>query len=335
MIPRERDALAELPLGLDDAALVAIYRTMLLARALDERIWLLNRTGKAPFAIPSRGHEAAGAGAAFALRPGLDFALPYYRDLAVVLTLGVTPRDALLAALARADDPSSGGRQMPNHFSSRHLRIITQSSVVATQIPHAAGVALAEKIRGGDAVTWVSFGEGSTSQGDFHEGVNLAAVHRLPVIFFCENNDYAISVPSALQMAVAGVAERAAAYGMPGICVDGLDPLAVYAATREATERARAGDGPTLIEARCIRLTPHTSDDNDKTYRPAAELAELRAKDPVPRFGERLIELGALDAVENQRLHAEVAQIVDEAASEAERAPAPAPETLLRHVYAE
>jgi 2-oxoisovalerate dehydrogenase E1 component alpha subunit len=328
-------ATLEIPPGLDERALVEMYRVMLLARAIDERMWHLNRTGRAPFAIPAQGHEAAGAGAAFALTPGLDFTLPYYRDMTVALVMGMTARDMLLGVLARAADPSSGGRQMPNHFGSRRHRIITQSSVVATQVPHAAGVALAEKIRGGDAVVWVSFGEGSTSQGDWHEGINLAAVHRLPVILQCENNDYAISVPSSLQMAVPSVAERACAYGIPGVAVDGTNPLEVYAATRTAVERARRGDGPTLIEAHCIRLTPHSSDDNDRVYRPAGEVAELRARDPLPRFRDTLIAAGVLDETRDAALRTEVAREVDDAADNAEQAPQQDASELLKHVYAE
>ncbi|MFO7167286.1 MAG: thiamine pyrophosphate-dependent dehydrogenase E1 component subunit alpha [Chloroflexota bacterium] len=326
--------LLELPAGLDESSVLEMYRVMLLARAIDEHMWRLNRTGRIPFAIPAQGHEAAGAGAAFALRPGKDFVLPYYRDMTVALAMGMTARDMLLAIFARAEDPASGGRQMPCHFSSRRHRIITQSSVVATQVPHAAGVALAERMRGGDAVVWVSFGEGSTSQGDWHEGVNLAAVHRLPVIFHCENNQYAISVPASQQMAVPSVAARAAAYGIPGVSVDGTDPLAVYAATREAVERAREGGGPTLIEARCLRLTPHTSDDNDKTYRPAEELAGLRERDPIPRFREQLCAAGILDADQDAAIRAAVAREVEEAAAYAEQAALPAPDDLLKHVYA-
>lgn len=159
-----------------------MLRYMMLARALDERMWVLNRAGKAPFVISCQGHEAAQVGAAFALMRGKDFILPYYRGLATVLVMGMTPTEVMLGLFARATDPSSGGRQMPAHYGCRRLKIVTQSSPVGTQIPHAAGIGLAEKIKGGDAVVWVSFGEGTTSQGDFHEGVNLAAVHRLPVI---------------------------------------------------------------------------------------------------------------------------------------------------------
>src|SRR5919199_60997 len=280
------------PADIDERTMLEMYRFMQLARALDERMWLLNRSGKVPFVISCQGHEAAQVGAAFALERGKDFTLPYYRGLATVLVMGMTPREIMLAIFARAADPSSGGRQMPAHYGHRKLKIVSQSSPVGTQIAHAAGIGLAEKIKGGDAVTWTSFGEGTTSQGDFHEGVNLAAVHKLPVIFQCENNSYAISVPMHQQMAIASVADRGAAYGIPGVKVDGTDVLASYAATRTAVARARGGEGPTLIEAHCVRLTPHSSDDNDRTYRPAAEIKDLRSHDPLARYREHLRDQG-------------------------------------------
>jgi 2-oxoisovalerate dehydrogenase E1 component alpha subunit len=325
----------EIPPELNADVLREMYRWMLLARALDERMWLLNRAGKAAFAVPSQGHEAAQVGAAYALRRGKDFVLPYYRGLAMALVMGITPAEILMSALARAGDPSSGGRQMPNHFGARRLKIVTQSSVVGTQIPHAAGIGLAEKIRGGDGLAWVSFGEGTTSQGDFHEGLNLAAVHSLPVIFQCENNDYAISVPMSQQMAVTSVADRAVAYGMPGVSVDGTDVMAVYRATRDAAVRARRGDGPTLIEAHTVRLLPHSSDDNDRTYRTPDELAELKTHDPIARFRAELSEAEILDDAADSQMRADVAAEVEQATIEAERAPLPSLETLLQHVYAE
>lgn len=317
----------------DEATMLEMYHYMLLARALDERMWLLNRSGKAPFVISCQGHEAAQVGAALALERGKDFTLPYYRGLATVLVMGMSPRDVMLAALARAEDPNSGGRQMPAHYSQRTLRIVTQSSVVGTQIPHAAGIALAEKLRGGDAIAWTSFGEGTTSQGDFHEGLNLAAVHKLGVIFHCENNDYAISVPMRQQMAVQSVADRAVAYGIAGVKVDGTDVLACYAASREAVRRARAGEGPTLIEAKCLRLTPHSSDDNDRTYRPQDELKAMRENDPIVRFRALLHEEGVIDDAAEQELRASIAATVDDATKYAERAPEADPATLLDHVY--
>jgi 2-oxoisovalerate dehydrogenase E1 component alpha subunit len=318
----------------NEATLLEMYRLMALARALDERMWLLNRAGKAPFVISCQGHEAAQVGAAFALQRGKDFTLPYYRGLATALVMGMTAREVMLALLARANDPNSAGRQMPAHYSSRALRLVTQSSVVGTQIPHAAGIGLAEKIKGTDAVAWTSFGEGTTSQGDFHEGVNLAAVHKLPVIFQCENNDYAISVPMHQQMAVESVADRAAAYGIPGVKVDGTDPLATYAATVKAVRRARNGEGPTLIEAKCIRLTPHSSDDNDRSYRPADEIKAMRQHDPIARFRDRLYADGVLDDAKDQEIRVGVVADVNDATSFAEQSPLPDPATLLDHVYA-
>jgi 2-oxoisovalerate dehydrogenase E1 component alpha subunit len=322
---------AELPA----TTLREMFRFMVLARALDERMWLLNRAGKAPFVISCQGHEAAQVGAAFALARGKDFTLPYYRGLATVLVMGMTPTEVMLALFARAADPNSGGRQMPAHYSSRKLKIVTQSSPVGTQIAHAAGVGLAEKIRGGDAVVWASFGEGTTSQGDFHEGINLAAVHQLPVIFQCENNEYAISVPQQQQMAVASVADRGPAYGIPGVSVDGTDVLAVYEVTRRAVERARRGDGPTLLEARVVRLTAHSSDDNDRTYRSPRELKSMRHQDPVARFAAYLHEHELMSEADERELRAQIAAEVDEATAAAEAAPLPEPESLYNHVYAE
>jgi 2-oxoisovalerate dehydrogenase E1 component alpha subunit len=323
------------PSDIDEQILLEMYRYMLLARMLDERMWLLNRSGKAPFVISCQGHEAAQVGAALALERGKDITFPYYRGLASVLVMGMTPREVMLAIFARAADPASGGRQMPAHYGHRALKIVTQSSPVGTQIPQAAGVGLAEKIKGGDAVAWVSFGEGTTSQGDFHEGVNLAAVHKLPVIFQCENNDYAISVPMNMQMAIASVADRGAAYGIPGVRVDGTDVIQCYAATRTAVARARSGAGPTLIEAKCVRMTPHSSDDNDRTYRPAEEIKSLRQNDPLARFQTYLRGEGLLDDAREQELRQQIAHEVDDATTFAEQSPLPEPSTLLQHVYAD
>ena len=322
-------------LGLSDEQVLRMYRTMLLARRLDERQWILNRQGKQAFVIGCQGHEAAGVGSASALRPGLDIMLPYYRSLPAVLVFGTTARDVLLESLSRAEGPWSGGRQMPSHFSDPRYKILSSGSPVATQIPQAAGAALASRLRGDGAVTIVYFGDGATSKGDFHEGLNFAGIHRLPVIFFCENNGYAISTPQAKQMPVPNVAERAAAYGMPGILVDGNDVLAVYRATREAADRARRGEGPTLIEARVYRLSPHSSDDDDRRYRAPAEVAEARKAEPLVRFRRYLEEEGLLDEQRERDLQQAVVAEVEAALAEAEQAPAPRPEDALRHVFAE
>ena len=306
---------------------------MLLTRSLDERIWRLNRQGKVPFAIPARGHEAAQVGSACALRPGYDFALPYPRDLGVVLVLGMSPTEVLRSALARADDPSSGGRQLPMHWGHTRLRIMSSSSPVGTQIPQAAGIALASRLRGEDSVTCVYFGDGATSKADFHEGMSFAAIHHLPVIFFCQNNGYATSVPQSLQMAIPDVAAYAAAYGMPGVVVDGNDVRAVLAAAREAVARARRGDGPTLLEAKTYRLLPHTSDDDDHRYRDPAEVTSWEARDPLPRFRAELLAAQVLDEAADANLLTQIHAQIDTALREAEASPIPDPALSLDHLY--
>jgi 2-oxoisovalerate dehydrogenase E1 component alpha subunit len=321
--------------GLDADILREMYRAFVLARSLDQRIWQLNRTGQAPFVVSGQGHEAAQIGAAFALDRERDVLVPYYRDLAFCLVWGLTPYDLLLSVFARADDPTSGGRQMPGHYSSAAHRIISGSSVVATQLPIATGVAYAAKLRQTGQVTVVCFGEGASSEGDFHEACNFAGIHRLPIIFFCENNNYAISVPMERQMAIAHVADRAIAYGFPGVVVDGDDPLAVFHVVREAAEQARRGDGPTLIEAKVYRFTPHSSDDDDRSYRDQAEVVARRARDALGRFETRLRDLGIIDEVTITTTRRAIEREINEATEAAEAAPLPDPATYDRHVYAE
>ncbi len=318
----------------DTAALERMYRSMALARALDERIWNLSRQGAIPFAVSGRGQEAAQVGIAAALRPGQDYVYAYYRDVALVLALGVTTAEVMLAAFGRRDDPASGGRQMPHHFSHRRWRIVSASSPVGTQIPQAAGTALACRRLAEDACVLVTFGEGASSEGDFHEGLNFAAIHHLPVVFVCENNGWAISVPEHLQIAAPGLVARAAGYGMPGRVVDGGDPVEAYRATKEAVARARAGDGPSLLEVRVLRLDPHTSSDDDNTYRSATEKAALPAGDPLPRFRRRLREEGTLTAAALDAIDAAVRIEIDAATAAAEASAPPDAADLLRHVYA-
>src|SRR5262245_21617327 len=299
-------------LGLSTERLLSMYELILLARAVDERQWVLNRQGKQPFHISCQGHEGSGVGSAFALDPSRDVMVPDYRSLAAVMAFGMTARDIMLSALARADDPATGGRKMPAHYGHAGLRILTSGSPVATQIPHATGAALASKIRGDGGVAITYFGDGASSKGDFHEGLNFAAIHKLPAIFVCENNHYAISVPSSKQMAVRSVADRAMGYGMFGAAVNGSDPLAVYACVKEAVARARAGEGPTLIESNVPRLTPHSSDDDDRRYRPEEEREEARHHDPLNVFGRYLRGYSILDdeteAEIRQRVQAEVSR---------------------------
>jgi 2-oxoisovalerate dehydrogenase E1 component alpha subunit len=257
---------------------------------------------------------------------------PYYRDLALTLVLGMTPRDQLLAAMAKADDPNTGGRQMPAHFGCRRLNIITTGSVVATQFIHAAGIALASKIRGEDAVTVVTTGEGATSEGDFHEALNFAATHRLAVVFVVEDNGLAISVPTSKQMPTPNVSDRATGYGIPGVVVDGTDPVASYLACGEAVARARAGKGPTLIDAKVPRLTSHSSDDDQRRYRTAEALETDRTHDCLGRFAARLGEQGVLSARDEEAMRAKLLAEMDLATAQAEAAPDPDPESVLLHV---
>jgi 2-oxoisovalerate dehydrogenase E1 component alpha subunit len=320
-------------LGLSRERLCQLFETMLLARAVDERQWILNRQGREAFHISCQGHEGSGVGSAFALDRERDVMVPYYRSLAAVMAFGVTPYEVFLSALARADDPMTGGRQMPAHYGLARARILTSGSPVATQIPHATGAALASKIRGDGGVSIVYFGDGASSKGDFHEGLNFAAIHKLPAIFVCENNHYAISVPTSKQMAVRSVADRAVGYGMFGESVDGTDPLAVYRAVKLAADRARAGEGPTLIESNVVRLTPHSSDDDDRRYRPEAERQEARHHDPVVVFGNYLRAQGILEPETEAALRERVQHEVETALERAEAAPPPAPETAFDHVY--
>src|SRR6266576_6353255 len=262
--------------GLTDDDLLEMYRLVALARAVDERMWILNRAGRIPFVISGQGHEGAQVGIARAFEKGHDWIAPFYRSIATCLTFGMSPRDIMTAQYATASDPSSGGRQMPGHYGSHEHNIVSVSSPVATQLLHAVGIALAAKIRKTGQVAMTSMGEGSSNQGDVHEGLNFAAIHKLPFIFVVENNGYAISVPVSKQLAVPDVAARASGYGIPGVIVDGADVLGCYRAAMEAVDRARHGEGPTLIEAKVIRLTAHSSDDQQTKYRSAEELAELQ-----------------------------------------------------------
>ncbi|MEC1593145.1 3-methyl-2-oxobutanoate dehydrogenase subunit alpha [Bacillus spizizenii] len=321
-------------LGLTDQEAVDMYRTMLLARKIDERMWLLNRSGKIPFVISCQGQEAAQVGAAFALDREMDYVLPYYRDMGVVLAFGMTAKDLMMSGFAKAADPNSGGRQMPGHFGQKKNRIVTGSSPVTTQVPHAVGIALAGRMEKKDIAAFVTFGEGSSNQGDFHEGANFAAVHKLPVIFMCENNKYAISVPYDKQVACENISDRAVGYGMPGITVDGNDPLEVYQAVKEARERARRGEGPTLIETISYRLTPHSSDDDDSSYRGREEVEEAKKSDPLLTYQAYLKETGLLSDETEQTMLDEIMAIVNEATDEAENAPYAAPESALDYVYA-
>ncbi|MGN8647148.1 thiamine pyrophosphate-dependent dehydrogenase E1 component subunit alpha [Gracilibacillus sp. HCP3S3_G5_1] len=322
-------------LATDKETLLEMYREMLLARRIDERMWLLNRSGSIPFVVSCQGQEVMQIAAAFALDKERDYVLPYYRDLGVVIHFGMTTKDIFLQAYAKAEDPNSGGRQMPSHFSQKKNRIVTGSSPVTTQVPHAAGFALAAKMEKNPAVSFVTLGEGSSNQGDFHEGLNFAGVHKLPVIFMVENNKYAISVPLNKQVACENIADRAIGYGMKGIKVDGNDAVAVYEAVKDAHNRALNGEGPTLIEAVSYRLTPHSSDDDDMTYRTKDEVITEKSKDGLERFKNFLLDKGYLTETVNEELEATIKQEINEATEYAENAPYADVSTISNYVYGE
>ncbi|MCH4825829.1 MAG: thiamine pyrophosphate-dependent dehydrogenase E1 component subunit alpha [Planococcus sp. (in: firmicutes)] len=322
-------------IGLTNEDVLKMYETMLMARRVDERMWLLNRAGKIPFVISCQGQEAAQVGAAFALDNSKDYVAPYYRDIGVVLHFGMTPKELMLSAFAKAEDPNSGGRQMPGHFGQKSNRILTGSSPVTTQLPHAVGVALAGKMKKKDFITFTTLGEGSSNQGDFHEGMNFAGVHKLPVIIMVENNKYAISVPVERQLACKNVSDRAIGYGMPGVTIDGNDPIEVYKHVKEAADRARRGEGPSLIETVSERMTAHSSDDDHRQYRSADELAAQKSTDPILTFGAYLKENGVMNDELEKEINDRIMVIVNEATDYAEEAPYAEPEHAMKYVYAE
>jgi 2-oxoisovalerate dehydrogenase E1 component alpha subunit len=296
-------------------------------------MWIVGAQGKAHFILTARGHEATQVASAAALRPGHDYVFTYYRSMAVALQLGVPARDIFLSVLARRGDPFSGGRQLPNHLSVPRLRLPTGSSSVGTHIPHAAGAGYAARILGEDFVAVAYFGDGATAKGDFHEALTFAGVWRLPVIFICENNGLAISVPVVLE-SPAPIHRKGEGYGMPGVLVDGCDPLAVYRAVAAAAARARAGGGPTLIEATVVRLVAHSNADDQTAYRTAEELEAARARDPLPRLRRRLLAGGTPEA-DLREWEAEARAQAGAALEEAEAAPEPLAAEARRHLYAE
>lgn len=320
-----------LSLGLSDEQVIEMYRLMLLTRRVDDRMFALQRQGRAAFVLGSSGHEAVQVASVFALDKDRDWVLPYYRDMGVGLAWGFTPLEVFLAVFAKKDDVSSGGRQLPSHWSDPRRRVFTQSSVIGTQYPHAAGIAHGLKNHGDGAVAVVYGGEGSTSEGDWHEAMNWAGIHDLPLICVIENNHYAISVPTEEQVA-GGVAARAAGYGFPGHKIDGNDPFDVLETMQAAVARARAGEGPTLIEADTYRYYAHTSDDNDTLYRSREEVERWRKKDPLGRLEQYLIENRLLTEAREREIDDDVVDLLARAVEEAETAPNP--DEATSRVYA-
>ncbi len=318
---------------LDEKTLKEWLHWMLLGRQIDYRCQVLNRQGRAPFIISCAGHEAAQIGAAWPLRPKHDWISPYYRDVVLCFRMGLTPLDLMLSVLAKPDDPASGGKQTPGHFSDTRLNIISGGSPVSTQMVHGAGAAYALKMDGSDAVVMTCYGEGAGSEGDTHEAFNFAAIHKLPEVFVCQNNGFAISVPFRKQYAVEFAAQRAAGYGMPGVTLDGRDPVTAYHVAQQAVARARAGDGPTLIECLVDRLGAHSSEDDQRRYRTQEEIEQLARNDCLEQFRRRLLEEGILKPKDVEAMEEDVKEQVNRATREALDSPDAEPEDALTNVY--
>lgn len=324
------------PADFEKETLLGIYRTMLVARRLDEKMITLLKQGKGFFHIGCAGHEAAQAALAFFSRPGYDWFVPYYRDLCTALSLGMTSKDMLLAHLAKADDPNSGGRQMAEHFSSKALNIITTSSSVGAQYLPALGAAMAMQRSKNDGYVYVSSGDGATSQGDFHEALNWATRIKAPVLFFVQDNKYAISVPVSEQTAGGSAYKFGAGYeGIVRARVDGTDFFKTVSIAKAAINHMRQGKGPVLLVADVVRLLPHSSSDNHTKYRTPEELEEDRRIDPIARFELSLIEAGMLTEAQIDALRKEVKEQIDQETAWAESQADPLPETATRHVYFE
>jgi len=310
-----------------------LYKLMVLTRNLDARGIQLQRQGRIGFYVGCLGQEAAHIGSAYALKPE-DWVFPAYREIGAMLCRGITLNQLLDQYYANAEDVQKG-RQLTNLFGVKSANYVTGSAPISTQLPHAVGAALAAKIRGDPIVTLAYFGDGGTSENDFHTGMNFAGVFKTPTIFFCQNNHWAISVPVERQTASETIAIKAQAYGFEGVRVDGNDILAVYRTTKEAVEKARKGGGPTLIEAVTYRMGPHSSSDDPKRYRRDEELAQWQTRDPLVRF-RKYLENGKLWTEANEKkAQAETNKEIDEAIQHAEKLPKPALETLFSDVYAE
>ena len=320
--------------GLSDEELLHCYRTMLRVRAFDATCMKLQRSGRIGFSVPNEGIEACQVGAASVLRKS-DWIFPSYRDFGMALYHGIQPVD-MLHNMAGTELDSNRGRQMPAHFSFvEPIRFVTISSPIGTHLPHAVGAAYAAKYRGEDTVALVSFGDGGTSSSGFHSGLNFAGVLEAPVVFICQNNGWAISCPSSEQTASSSYAAKAVAYGMPGVIVDGNDLLAVRQAVGEAVERARAGGGPTLVEAKTYRLGGHSTSDDPTRYVPEDELAAARKRDPIAIFESYLAAAGLWTEELAATMREEATKEVVAAARIVENTGPPALETVFSEVYAE
>ncbi len=317
--------------GLPADDLAKVYQRMVTARVIDERCLTLQRQGRIGFYVPMQGQEAAQVGAAWALQDE-DWIFPAYRELGVALVRGVPVAKLINQFYGNAGDVIKG-RQMPNHYGYREHRFVTASSPVGTQISHAAGAGMAMQRRKDACVSIAFFGDGTTSSNDFHAGLNFAGVFRTPTIFFCQNNQWAISLPRSQQTRSETLADKAVAYGFPGVVVDGNDVRAVFAATRAARRRAVAGEGPTLIEAQVYRLGPHSTSDDPRRYRSEEELKAWKEKDPVARLKHDLLTNFGWTEEQDAQLWETARQELAAAVKAAEALPPVDPMSLFDDVY--
>ena len=321
--------------GLTNTTLKSLYRNLIISRQMDQKMLIMLKQGKSYFHIGCSGHEAVQTAFAYAMQPGYDWAYPYYRDLAFVLQYGVTIEEVFLNFLARAEDPSSGGRQMSNHYGHKKKRIVTQSSPTGTQYLQAVGCALGARKKGKDEVVYVSSGEGTTAQGDFHEALNWATRDKLPVIFLVQNNKYAISVPVENQLAGSSIFKIGAGYeGLFRFKINGTDFFESYEVAQKAVDLARTGQGPSLIEADTIRLLPHSSSDSQIKYRSSVELEEDRRNDPIPKFESYLIQKKIINEKEIEILKNQTKKEIDLAAEAMDKKDHPDPKSVYDYLFA-
>ncbi len=321
----------KLPEGLTESQLKAIYEAMLLTREYDDRCLKLQRQGRIGFYAGSFGEEACQIGTAFALREQ-DWIFPSYRQPGVALLRGV-PLQSMMNNLFGNSADVVEGKQMPVHYTSREHHFLSISSVIGTQVIQAVGCAMAAKIKKDEAVVLTYFGDGGTSSNDFHSGMNFAATFKAPCIFALVNNQYAISVPVSKQTSVECLADKAKAYGMTGIQVDGNDVLAVYRATKEAMQRAKVGEGPTLLELKTYRAGPHSSSDDPTRYRSKEETEKWLKRDPILLFQKELESLGIWTEAYEADVKASIQNKISEAIKVAESLPQPPWESLFEGVY--
>lgn len=307
------------------------YKSMMLARLVDDKTITLYKQNKCHFQIGCAGHEAVQVAAAHAFRPGQDWFYPYYRDMALMVALGMTPEQLLMNAMNKAGDPNSHGRMMPMHYGSIALNVPQQSSPTGSQFLQAVGCAMAGRAKGLNEVVYVSAGEGTCAQGDLHEALNWASRDKLPMVFLIENNNYAISVPIAEQLA-GNVAAMFAGYANLETCeVDGTDFFESLAVLEKAHERARRGDGPTLIEAHVPRLQSHSISDNHLKYRSKEDIEREQARCPIARMKKLLIKQRITKEKDLDSLNALLKTMVDDAAESAEQTPDPTPDSATEH----